>query len=41
MLTWNLRGKIVDIETAFWHGNLKETIYIEISKGMKVNDDEC
>jgi hypothetical protein len=26
MLTWNLKGKIVDIKTAFLHGNHKETI---------------
>jgi hypothetical protein len=24
MLTWNFKGKIVDIETAILHGNLKE-----------------
>jgi hypothetical protein len=41
MLTWNLKGKIVDIETAFLDGNLKETIYMEISKGMKANENEC
>jgi hypothetical protein len=34
MLTWNLKGKIVDIETAFYSGNPKETIYMEIPKGM-------
>jgi hypothetical protein len=33
--------KIVDIETAFLHGNLKETIYIEIPKGMEANENEC
>jgi hypothetical protein len=41
MLTWNLKGKIVDIKTAFLHGNLKETIYIEIPKGMEANEKEC
>jgi hypothetical protein len=41
MLTWNLKGKIVDIETAFLHGNLKETIYMEIPKGMEANENEC
>jgi hypothetical protein len=35
MLTWNWKGKIVGIETAFLHGNLKETIYMEIPKGME------
>jgi hypothetical protein len=41
MLTWNLKGKIVDIETVFLHGNLKETIYMEIPKGMEANEKEC
>jgi hypothetical protein len=36
-----LKGKIVDIETAFLHGNLKETIYMEILKGMEANENEC
>jgi hypothetical protein len=40
LLTWNLKGKIVDIEAAFLHGNLKETIYMEIPKGMEVNEKE-
>jgi Reverse transcriptase (RNA-dependent DNA polymerase) len=41
MLTWNLKAKFVDIETAFLHGDLKETIYMEIPKGMEVSVDEC
>jgi hypothetical protein len=41
MLAWNLKGKIADIETAFLHGNLKETIYMKISKGMEANENEC
>jgi hypothetical protein len=41
MLTWNLKGKIVDIETAFLHGNLKEKIYMEIPKGMEAHENEC
>jgi Reverse transcriptase (RNA-dependent DNA polymerase) len=41
MLTWNLSGKMIDIETAFLHGNLKETIFMEIPKGMDSNKDEC
>jgi hypothetical protein len=36
-----LKGKIVDIETAFLHGNLNETIYMEIPKGMEANENEC
>ena len=41
MLTWNLIGKVIDIETAFLHGELKETIYMEIPKGMEANKNEC
>ena len=41
MLTWNLIGKVIDIETAFLHGDLKETIFMEIPKGMEANKDEC
>jgi hypothetical protein len=41
MLTWNLKGKIVDIETALLHGNLKETICMEIPKRMEANENEC
>jgi hypothetical protein len=41
MLTWNLKGKIADIKIAFLHGNLKETIYMEIPKGMEANKNEC
>jgi Reverse transcriptase (RNA-dependent DNA polymerase) len=41
MLTWNLKAKVVDIETAFLHGDLKETIYMEIPKGMEASVDAC
>jgi hypothetical protein len=41
MLTWDLKGKIVDIETAFLHGNLKETIYMEIPIGMEAHENKC
>jgi hypothetical protein len=40
VLTWNLKGKIVDIETTFLHGNFKDTIYIEIPKGIEANENE-
>jgi hypothetical protein len=36
MLTWNLRGKIVEIETAY----LRETIYMETVKRMEANENE-
>jgi hypothetical protein len=41
MLTWNLKGKIVDIKTAFLHGNLKERIYMEVPEGMEANENQC
>jgi Reverse transcriptase (RNA-dependent DNA polymerase) len=41
MLTWNLSGKVIDIKTAFLHGNLKETIFMEIPKGMDSNNNKC
>jgi hypothetical protein len=37
MLIWNLKGKTVDIETAFLHRNLKETIYMKTPKEMEAN----
>jgi Reverse transcriptase (RNA-dependent DNA polymerase) len=40
-LTWNLKAKVVDIKTLFLHGDLEETIYMEIPKGMKAEDNEC
>jgi Reverse transcriptase (RNA-dependent DNA polymerase) len=36
-----LKAKVVDIETAFLHGDLKETIYMEIPRGMEASTDEC
>jgi hypothetical protein len=30
ILTWSLIGNVIDIKTAFLHGNLKETIFMEI-----------
>jgi hypothetical protein len=41
MLTWNLKAKVVNIETASLHGDLKETIYMEITNGMEASVDEC
>jgi Reverse transcriptase (RNA-dependent DNA polymerase) len=41
MLTWKLKAKVVDIKTAFLHGDLKKTIYMEIPKGMEASIDEC
>jgi hypothetical protein len=41
MTTWKSKTKVIDIEIAFLYGDLKETIYIEIPKGMKAERDEC
>jgi Reverse transcriptase (RNA-dependent DNA polymerase) len=41
MVTWNLKAKVVVIKTTFLHGDLKETIYMEIPKGMGASVDEC
>ena len=41
ILTWNLIVKVIDVGTAFLHGNLKETIFMEIPKGMEADKNEC
>ena len=40
-LIWKLQASIVDFETAFLHGNLKEKIYMNIPEGMESNKNEC
>jgi Reverse transcriptase (RNA-dependent DNA polymerase) len=32
---WNLKGKIVDIEPAFLHGECKEKIYMHLPDGLE------
>jgi hypothetical protein len=34
MLVWNLKVKLVNIETAFLYGNLKEKIYMHLIEGL-------
>jgi Reverse transcriptase (RNA-dependent DNA polymerase) len=35
ILVWNLKGKIVDVETAFLHGELKEKIFLHLPDGLE------
>jgi Reverse transcriptase (RNA-dependent DNA polymerase) len=41
MMKWNLKAKIVNNETAFLHGDLNETTYMIIPKGMEAEQNEC
>jgi hypothetical protein len=41
MMIWTLKPKIIYIETAFLHGDLEESIFMEIPSGMEVGDSKC
>jgi len=41
MIVWNLDAIIVDVKTAFLHGNLEEELYTILLDGMGGMDDEC
>jgi hypothetical protein len=39
---WNLKAKIIDVETAFFfHENLKEEIFMDILEGMNTAKKDC
>ena len=40
MMMMGLKAKIVDIETAFLHGDLKEEIYMDAPEGIGATEDE-
>jgi hypothetical protein len=39
-LVWNMTCTVVDIETAFLHGDLDEEIYMEVPKGLEIGHNK-
>jgi hypothetical protein len=39
-LVWNMTCTVIDIETAFLHGDLDEEIYMEVPKGLEIKHNK-
>jgi hypothetical protein len=39
-LVWGMTCKMIDIETAFLHGNSDKEIYMEVPKGLTIGDNK-
>jgi hypothetical protein len=39
-LVWNMRCSVVDIETVFLHRDLHEEVYMEVPKGLDIEDNK-
>jgi Reverse transcriptase (RNA-dependent DNA polymerase) len=38
---WNLQASIVDVESAFLHGDLQEEIYMNVPEGLQQDSHSC
>jgi hypothetical protein len=41
MLAWNLKAKIINVETAFLNGDLNEEIFMDIPEGIDAAKKDC
>jgi hypothetical protein len=39
-LVWDMTSTVIDIETAFLHGDLDEEIYMEVPKGLEIKHNK-